>query len=102
MRRKLVVALLGMAALAVLTWGLVAAGGGSGSATSAADVAHYKVSITNVTRGQPLSPIFMATHAPGVTPPYTLGQPASANLTALAEEADAAGLLGRGTRQSAS
>ncbi len=94
MRRKLVVALLGMAALAVLTWGLVAAGGGSGSATSAADVAHYKVSITNVTRGQPLSPIFMATHAPGVAPLYTLGQPASANLAALAEDADAAGLLG--------
>ena len=91
MRRKLFVALLGMAALAGLTWGLVTAGGSGDSVES---IAHYKVSITNLTRGQPLSPIFLATHAPGVAPLYTLGQPASADLAALAEEADAAGLLG--------
>ncbi len=91
MRRKLVVALMGVAALAALTWGLVAAGGGGDSAESSVT---YEVSITNLTRGQPLSPIFMATHMKGAGPLYALGQPASADLAALAEDADASGLMG--------
>ena len=91
MRRKLVVALIGVAALAALSWGLVTAGGSDDSADS---VVTYEVSITNLTRGQPLSPIFMATHMKGAGPLYVLGQPASADLAALAEDADASGLLG--------
>ncbi len=91
MSRKLVVALAGMAALAVLTWSIVAAGGDNNSATKAVT---YEVSVTNLTRGQPLSPIFMATHLKGAGPLYTLGQPASTDLAALAEDADAAGLMG--------
>ncbi len=88
--RKLAAALVGVAALAGLTWGLVIAGGDSGVATQAVT---YEVSITNLTRGQPLSPIFLATHTKGVEPLYTLGQPASAALAAMAEDADAAGLM---------
>ena len=91
MKRKLVVALMGVAALAALSWGLVTAGGSTDSADS---VVTYEVSITNLTRGQPLSPIFMATHMKGAGPLYALGQPASADLAALAEDADASGLLG--------
>ena len=91
MKRKLAVSLMAVAALAALTWGMVTAGSGTDSVENAAT---YEVSITNLTRGQPLSPIFMATHLKGAGPLYTLGQPASADLAALAEDADAAGLMG--------
>ena len=91
MKRKLAVSLMAVAALAALTWGMVIAGSSTDSAESTAT---YEVSITNLTPGQPLSPIFMATHLKGAGPLYTLGQPASADLAALAEDADAAGLMG--------
>ena len=91
MKRKLAVSLMAVAALVALTWGLVTAGSSTDSVENAAT---YEVSITNLTRGQPLSPIFMATHLKGAGPLYTLGQPASTDLAALAEDADAAGLMG--------
>ena len=92
MKRKLVVSLMAVAALVALTWGLVTATTSS-STPSFASTATYEVSITNLTRGQPLSPIFIATHLKDAGPLYTLGQPASAELAALAEDADTAGVM---------
>ena len=92
MKRKLVVSLMAVAALVALTWGLVTAASSNG-APALASTATYEVSITNLTRGQPLSPIFMATHLKDAGPLYTLGQPASAELAALAEDADTAGVM---------
>ena len=92
MKRKLVVSLMAVAALVALTWGLVTAASSS-STPSFASTATYEVSITNLTRGQPLSPIFIATHLKDAGPLYTLGQPASAELAALAEDADTAGVM---------
>ena len=92
MKRKLVVSLMAVAALVALTWGLVTATTSS-STPSFASTATYEVSITNLTRGQPLSPVFIATHLKGADPLYTLGQPASAALAALAEDANTASIL---------
>ena len=73
MKRKLVVSLMAVAALVGLTWGLVTAASSS-RAPALASTATYEVSITNLTRGQPLSPIFMATHLKGTDPLYKLGE----------------------------
>ncbi len=55
---------------------------------------HYvEVSLTNLTPGQILSPVFIARHNSHVDPLYTLGQPASEALAKMAEDADAADLL---------
>ena len=51
------------------------------------------LSITNLTRGQILSPVFVARHGGDAGPLYTLGQPASNSLAMMAEDADASGLL---------
>ena len=51
------------------------------------------LSITNLMRGQILSPVFIARHGPDADPLYTLGQPASSSLAMMAEDADASGLL---------
>ncbi len=51
------------------------------------------LSITNLTRGQILSPVFVAMHGQDASPLYTLGQPASSSLAMMAEDADASGLL---------
>jgi hypothetical protein len=48
----------------------------------------YKVTITNLTRGQPFSPVIIATHSEAMTPLFELGQPASAELFPVAEDAD--------------
>lgn len=47
----------------------------------------YEVSVTNLTRGVSFTPILVATHRPGVRI-YTLGQPASEALSAMAEGGD--------------
>ena len=51
------------------------------------------LSITNLTRGQILSPVFIARHGEDAGPLYTLGHPASESLAKMAEDADASGLL---------
>ena len=51
------------------------------------------LSITNLTRGQILSPVFVARHSGDASPLYTLGQPASDSLAMMAEDADASGLV---------
>ena len=55
--------------------------------------AKVTLSITNLTRGQILSPVFIARHGHDADPLYTLGQPASESLAKVAEDADASGLL---------
>ena len=55
--------------------------------------ATWEVSVTNLTRGQIFSPAVVATHDSGMTPLWTLGDPASTELAALAEDAVNAGLI---------
>lgn len=49
-----------------------------------ADQFTYKVSVTNLTRGQTFTPILVATHKPGIRL-FSLGSPASDELATLAE-----------------
>lgn len=88
MRRKIpvFVALAGVAALLVL---LV---GGLLSADDHGDNLKVEVSLTNLTRGQILSPVFMSRHDQSAAPIYALGEPASDALAKMAEDADASGL----------
>ena len=60
------------------------------SATPAAaqfGAAKYRVTITNLTKGQIMAPAIVATHIDSATPLYTMGQPASAELAGVAEDA---------------
>ena len=57
------------------------------------------MSITNLTRGQILSPVFVTRHGAGAGPLYTLGEPASISLAKMAEDADASGLLSEWTSE---
>ena len=52
---------------------------------------YYEVRVTNLTRGQTFTPIMIAVHKAGIKL-YTLGQPASTELAALAEGGDTAPL----------
>lgn len=49
--------------------------------------------ITNLTRGQVLSPVFITRHDGTAEPLYSLGQPPTDALAVMAEDADASGLL---------
>lgn len=48
----------------------------------------YEVTVTNLTRGQPLTPAVVITHTDNFTPLFLEGQPASPALIAIAEDAD--------------
>ena len=61
--------------------------------TEHGDQVMVTLSITNLMRGQILSPVFIARHGQDADPLYTLGQPASTSLAKLAKDADASGLL---------
>lgn len=52
----------------------------------------FDISITNATRGQIMSPPIVVVHDPAISL-FEVGQAASADLAAVAEDADAAGLL---------
>ena len=52
-----------------------------------------EISLTNLTPGQVLSPIFIGRHDGNMDPLYTLGQPASDGLAKMAEDADASELM---------
>jgi len=52
---------------------------------------YYEVTVTNLTKGQIFSPIIAASHNANFSL-YTLGAPASAELAAVAQDADASGL----------
>ena len=67
--------------------------GGVLSADGQHDEMMVEVSVTNLTRGQILSPVFVARHDAGAEPLYALGQESSDSLAKMAEDADASGLL---------
>ena len=54
---------------------------------------YVEVSLTNLTPGQVLSPVFIARHNGHMNPLYTLGLPASEALAKMAKDADATDLL---------
>ena len=55
--------------------------------------ATWEVSITNVTRGQILSPPVVYTHNENMAPLWTLGSPASKELAGVAEDANNPALI---------
>jgi spondin N len=48
----------------------------------------YEIAVTNLTRGQVMSPPFVLAHTDDMTALWQAGQPASAGLAAIAEDAD--------------
>ena len=75
-----------VALLALLAGGILSADGHD-------EEMMVEVSITNLTRGQILSPAFVARHDSGAGSLYALGQPASEAMAKMAEDADATGLM---------
>jgi len=65
----------------------------TGFTAPAEDGMKYEVKITNLTRGQPLSPVVVATHTGKLPALFVVGSPASEELAAVAEDADNSGLL---------
>lgn len=88
MKRKLIGLMLGVAALAALSVGAVLADDDERDSRGV----NWEISVTNLTKGQPLSPITVATHTNRLTPLYVPGEAASAELAAVAEDADNSGL----------
>ncbi len=94
MRKKPILGLAGlMAVLALLAVGTVGMLSAAGDGRSDGSQMKAEVSITNLTRGQIMSPVFMARHDHNAGSLYALGQPASDALAAMAEDAYANGLL---------
>ncbi len=89
MRKKLIITFAVIAALATLSVGVAAGKSRDGSSGGI----NYEVSVTNLMPGQILSPVILATHTKDNAALFTLGQPASAELAAMAEDADTSGLL---------
>ena len=52
-----------------------------------------EISVTNLTRGQTFSPVFVVRHDRNAAPLYELGQPPSEALANLAEDGSASGFL---------
>ena len=81
----------------VLLGGLVALlalfAGGLLSADQRSEEMMVEISITNLTRGQIMSPVFVARHNGEAGPLYSLGEPASSSLAKMAEDADASALI---------
>lgn len=73
------------AALATVLATTAASGAGNGSGNR--NNSQYEVTITNVTKGQIISPLVVATHRHSTTPIYTFGSPASPELAGVAEDA---------------
>lgn len=76
------------ARFSVLGLVFVAAAAALGSATALADnKSRVEVTITNLTRGQIISPVVVASHNARFEPLFQLGSPASAELAYVAEDA---------------
>ena len=67
--------------------------GGILSADQRGEEMMVELSITNLTRGQIMSPVFVARHNGEAGPLYSLGETASPSLARMAEDADASGLI---------
>lgn len=73
----------------IATAGLVAAVAFVGDAASAmGNMRMYEITVTNLTRGQVISPPFVVTHDTSMTPLWRSGEAASAGVAAIAEDAD--------------
>ena len=88
-RKRLFIVMFALAALTALSVGIITAS----ASDSRSHGVRYQVSITNLTRSQPLSPVVVATHHSDATKLFTLGSPASDALAALAEDAINDGVL---------
>ena len=90
-KRKLILGFMGLAALAATALSLGLTGMFSDNAEAqgarAFGPVRYKVTVTNLTRGQIISPSVVATHARNAEPLFTLGSPSSPELAMLAEDA---------------
>ncbi len=80
-------ALVGLVVLAALLFGSLL------SADERDDEMMVEVAITNLTRGQIMSPVFVARHDSGAGSLYALGERSSTAMAKMAEDADASGLL---------
>ncbi|MCA8974120.1 MAG: spondin domain-containing protein [Planctomycetes bacterium] len=65
----------------------------SGSVAEPVHLANWEVRITNLTRGQIFSPAVVAVHTAQQPSLWTLGEPASAELTMVAEDAQTGALM---------
>lgn len=81
------VALVGLVVLAALLFGSMT------SADEHNEELMVEVAITNLTRGQIMSPVFVARHDSSADSLYALGERASTAMAKMAEDADASGLL---------
>jgi hypothetical protein len=80
--------LFGLSALTLSIFLLVNSSPLFGTGRRTADVpTTYKVTVTNLTRGQPLSPVVIATHSKALQPIFEVGEQASAELYQVAEDA---------------
>ena len=87
-KRVTVIGLAGLLALLVLSVGILTAFNGDES-----DELIVEVSITNLTRGQTMTSVFVARHDDSAAPLYTLGEAASDGLADMAEDGSATKLL---------
>ena len=92
-RKTVITGVLGLIALLLVSAGIINAASNDRNGASGDAELMVEISITNLTRGQIMSPVFVARHDRSAEALYTLGQPASDALAAMAEDADASGLL---------
>ena len=88
-KKTILIALAGLAVLLALSAGILNAAGMLNTAGKDTDELMVEVTITNLTRGQTMTSVFAARHDRNADPLYTLGQPASDGLAAMAEDGNA-------------
>ena len=76
-KKTILIALAGLVALLVLSAGILNAAGMLNTASNDTDELMVEVTITNLTRGQTMTSVFVARHDRNAGPLYTLGQPAA-------------------------
>ena len=86
-KRVAIIGLAGLLALLALSAGILSAFTGNSS-----NELMVEITITNLTRGQTMTSVFVARHDRNAEPLYTLGQPASDGLASMAEDGSASGL----------
>ncbi|MFW6174595.1 MAG: spondin domain-containing protein, partial [Chloroflexota bacterium] len=87
LRRRRWMALAALTAAAVLIVGAGSAGAANDEAKPAGDSTQYTVTITNLTKGQVLSPSIVASHSQRMDPIFETGMAASTELAQVAEDA---------------
>lgn len=80
--------LIPLAVLVILTAVVMSMSSSTASGNGFRNGQRYEVTITNITKGQILSPVVIATHRSNLDPIFELGSPASPQLAGVAEDAD--------------